>query len=91
MGGVAVNGTVVQANGVSYGGRKLSVLSLSIPEDTKWATRMKPNEKGGLLRHTTPEEMGLSLDIMVSNNLLFWKSGPCSVLHHVIWEQFRKL
>jgi len=63
LGGIAVNGTVVQANGASYGGRKLSVVSLSIPEDTKWVTRMKPNEKGGLLRHTTPEEKGLSLDI----------------------------
>jgi hypothetical protein len=30
--------TVVQANGATYGGRKLCV-NLSIPEDTKWATR----------------------------------------------------
>jgi len=89
LGGIAVNGTVVQANGASYGGKKLCV-SLSIPDDTEWATRMKPNEKGGLLRHKTTEEKGLSLDITVSNSLLFWKNGPCSV-SHVIWEQVRKL
>ena len=89
LGGIAVNGTAVQANGASYGGKNLCV-SLSIPEDTEWVTRMKPNEKGGLLRHTMTEEKGISLDITVSNNLLFWKNGPCSV-SHVIWEQFRKL
>ena len=89
LGGIPVNATTVQANGASYNGKKLCV-SLNIPKEATWAKRMKPNEKGGLLRHTTTEEKGLSLHMTVTNNLLFWKNGPCSI-SHVIWEQFRKL
>ena len=90
LGGEGVKAKVVEANGASYNGRKLCV-SLSIPEDAAWFTRKEIKEGGGLLRHkTTQEETGLILDISVSNNLLFWKEGPCSV-SHVIWEQVRAL
>jgi hypothetical protein len=90
LGGIAVNATAVEANGASYNGKKICI-ALPIPEAATWAKRMQPNKKGRLLlRQRVTEEKGLSLDMSVSNNLLFWKNGPCSI-SHVIWEQFRNL
>ena len=90
IGGKKSQSQLLDANGVSYLGKKYCV-SLSIPEGATWSTRqMEGKEKKGWLRSSAREAYGLSLSISVSNELLFWKDGPCSV-SHVIWEQFRVL
>ena len=91
IGGEVAEVKKVQANGVSYNGRK-NCVSMEIPDNVSWSTRkISAGGKGGLLRKTSiKEEMGVTLDIAVSNELLFWKNGPCSI-SHLVWEQVRQL
>ncbi len=90
LGGKHSQPQLLEANGVSYLGKKHCV-SLDIPDSVTWATKqMEGTDKGSWLRPSEKEASGLSLQIFVSNELLFWKDGPCSV-SHVIWEQFRDL
>ncbi len=90
LGGKQSQPHLLEANGVSYLGRKHCV-SLDIPDSATWSKKeMEGSDTGGWLRSSAKEASGLSLNIFVSNELLFWKDGPCSV-SHVIWEQFRDL
>jgi hypothetical protein len=85
LGGFQSTPHIIDANGVAYSGRKLCV-SLDIPDEVKWTSRK--TKKSGYLLRKNEEELGIELAISVSNKLIFWKDGPCSI-SHVIWEQFR--
>ncbi len=80
----------IQANGVSYNGKKLCV-SIKIPDQAAWFSRTVSEQKGGLLRKKkAKKEMGLVLSMSVQNEKLFWKQGPCSI-SHLVWEQVRRI
>ena len=87
LGGYSSTPKVIEANGATYSGRKLCV-SLDIPDDVKW-TQRRTKSSGYLLRKNT-DELGIELVISVSNKLIFWKDGPCSI-SHIIWEQIRNI
>lgn len=87
LGGFPSTPHIIDANGVTYSGRKLCV-SLDIPDEVKWASRK--TKKSGYLLRKNGEELGIELAISVSNKLIFWKDGPCSI-SHIIWEQFRHI
>jgi hypothetical protein len=90
LAGESAEAKTVKANGVSYNGKKLCV-SIKVPDEASWSSRTISEEKGGLLcKKSVQEETGMTLDISVQNELLFWRDGPCSI-SHVIWEQVRKI
>eukprot|EP00554_Chaetoceros_debilis_P016045 CAMPEP_0194111544 /NCGR_PEP_ID=MMETSP0150-20130528/10529_1 /TAXON_ID=122233 /ORGANISM="Chaetoceros debilis, Strain MM31A-1" /LENGTH=743 /DNA_ID=CAMNT_0038801019 /DNA_START=42 /DNA_END=2273 /DNA_ORIENTATION=+ len=92
LGNIPSQPELVHANGVSYFGRKYCI-TLDVPADASWSKRevqVSELDGRGLRLHPSTEESGLMLTLAVSNELKFWKDGPCSV-SHVIWEQSRKV
>lgn len=90
IGEIDVKAQYIESNGVSYQGRKNCVF-LEIPPQAKWTTRSnlengrsKKSLRDKVFKHN--DENGLSLSVSVADELIFWKSGPCS-LSHVVWEQ----
>ena len=91
LGGINVTARYIESNGVSYQGKKTCVI-MDVPPDAKWTTRAKiekeVNKKSLRDKSKLNNNDGLSLQISVSNELVFWKTGPCSI-SHVVWEQRR--
>lgn len=89
VGGVSATPRYITSNGVSYQGKK-NCVQLDMPIDTKWTTRKKVEKEiakkpSGEKRNDSKSD-GISLQVSVTDELLFWKNGPCSI-SHVLWEQ----
>ena len=91
LGGINVKARYIESNGVSYQGKKTCV-KLDVPQDAKWTTRARMEKEVNHISLRDKSKIdttgGLSLQVSVSDELIFWRNGPCSI-SHVLWEQRR--
>ena len=97
VGGLNVKAHMIEANGVSYQGKK-NCVRLEVPPEAKWTTRKhleneiqssNADSSSSLRKSAGDNEKGIPLQIWVKDKFVFWKDGPCSI-SHVIWQQKRK-
>eukprot|EP00978_Attheya_sp_CCMP212_P031483 scaffold119162_cov55-Attheya_sp.AAC.1 len=100
LGGENAKGVnAIEAVGATYYGMKICY-NISIPEGATLSTRKEMEDatekeemgtrglKGGRLsKKKVASNLGLPLEITVTNTDVTWKNGACSI-SHVIWEQF---